>query len=159
MRAAQRSNVQEGVLDYGFKQRPISQPARKIISPNIDEEKLFNMNAKVIEFKKPDQSEEDDLDDEDDEEFGSYRDRKKVAPNPRCFYYSDIGYAESAAKDRKFVNVPVSTTPSPVIATINDERMGRIIDIQHDENIYREQMMAEYGRQCPCAYHKEAFTR
>lgn len=159
MRAAQRSNVPEGILDYGFKQRPINEPARKIISPNIDEEKLFNMNAKVIEFKKPKYSEEDELD-ESDEEFGSYRVNKKVSPNPRCFYYSDIGYSESMAKDRKFMNVPISTTPSPASATINPEYMGKIIDIQNDENSYVEQMMAEYGRQCPCAnLQTDAFTR
>lgn len=162
MRASQRSNVAEGQLDYGFNQkfkRPIDQPTRKIISPSIDEEKLFDMNAKVIEFKKPKYSEEDEFD-VSDEEFGCRRESKKVIPNPLGFYYSDIGYSDAKGNDRKFVNVPISTTPSPASATFSPELMGRIIDVQEDENSYLEQMMAEYGRQFPwCNQNKEVFTR
>lgn len=162
MRAAQRSTVDEGIMDYGFNQkfkRPIDQPTRKLISPIIDEEKLFNMNAKVIEFKRPKYSEEDEFADSD-EEFGSPRKSKKVVSNPSYFYYSDIGYSDVQNNNQKFVNVPISTTPSPESVTFGPEYMGRIIDVPEDENSYREQIMAEYARQCPCSVHnRDAFTR
>lgn len=146
------------MLDYGFRQKPIDQPAKKTISPNIEEEKLYKMNAKVIEFKSPTYSEED-VSDENDEDFAIQRERKKVIENPRCFYYSDIGYSEASNRDRKFINVPLSTTPKPFTATYSPELMGRIIDIPDDENTYAEEMMADYERQCNCNNHKEVFTR
>ncbi|XP_055302267.1 uncharacterized protein LOC129568441 [Sitodiplosis mosellana] len=162
LRAAQRSTIKEDQLAYGFRQRPIDQPRRKVITPNIPEERLFDVNAKVIEFKKPKYSEESEFDvDESDEELGIVSRKKPIVSNPKCFYYSDIGYSESTGTDRKFVNVPISTTPAPTEAPINADCLGRIIDIPEERNIYLEQLLAEYGRSCQCDAHKKEvlFTR
>lgn len=157
MRAAQRSTIKEGQLTYGFQQKPIDQPRKKIMSPNIPEERLFDISAKVIEFKKPKYFEESEFDvDESDEELNVDSRQKPIASNSPCFYYSDIGYSESTGTDRKFVNVPISTTPSPTEAPINPDCLGRIIDIPEDRNIYLEQLQAEYERLCQCDAHKEA---
>lgn len=148
--AAQRSSnkIKESQLAYGFKQKPIDQPRRKFIGHNIPEERLFDINAKVIEFKRPKYSEESEFDvDESDEEELSVSSRKKpMTTNSQFFYYSDIGYSESMGTDKKFVNVPVSTTPNPIKATINPDCLGKIIDVVDDRNIHLEQLLAEYGR-------------
>lgn len=138
--------------------KPIDQPYKKAIQPNIPEEKLFNLNAQVIEFKKPKFSEESEFDiDESEEQFTHGNRRKhKQTSHPQSFYYSDIGYSESTGRDRKFVNVPVSTTASPIITPIDPDCMGKIIDVPC-ENCYLEEMLAEYGRNCEPP--KDIFTR
>lgn len=153
-RAAQHSSIKEGQLEYGFKQIPIDQPRKKIIGPNIPEERLFDMNAKVIEFKKPKYNGFDDNDDESDEELAIVS-RRNPASNPQCAYYSDIGYSELSGTDKKFINVPISTTPGPIEAPINEDCLGRIIDVPEERNIYLEQLLAEYDRVCQCDAHKE----
>lgn len=160
LRAAQRPNIQEGQLDYGFKEKPINEPHKKINRINIPEENLFNLNARVIEFKKPKYSEESEFDIDESEEKHtdrSYGESKQIS-NPKCFYYSDIGYLESNGDDKKFVNVPVSTTPSPIIRTIDPNCMGRIIDIP-DDNSYLDHIQSEYMRACQCQPPRDIFTR
>lgn len=162
IQAGQRSSikVKESQLAYGFKQRPIDQPRRKVINHNIPEERLFDINAKVIEFKRPKYSEESEFDvDESDEELSVSSRTKPMTANPQCFFYSDIGYSESMGTDKKFVNVPVSTTPNPIEASINPDCLGRIIDVADDRNIYLEQLLAEYGRTCQQCSQDTLLTR
>lgn len=149
IQAAQRSLIKykEGQLAYGFKQRPIDQPRRKIIGHNIPEERLFDINAKVIELKRPKYSEESEFDvDESDEELSVSSRARPMTANPKCSYYSDIGYSESTGTDKKFVNVPVSTTHNPIKSSINPDCLGQIIDVPDERNIYLEQLLAEYER-------------
>lgn len=158
LRAAQRSTIKEGQLEFGFKQKPIDLPRRRKISPNIPEEMLFDINGKVIEFKKPNFSGETEFDLDDSDEELSINARQKPAVNPQCFYYSDIGYAESTSVDRKFKNVPISTEPSPTEAPINPDCLGKIIDISTG-NSYSEDLLAEYGKSCQCDTHINTMTR
>lgn len=111
----------------------------------------------MIEFKKSKSysEEESEFDvDESDEEMAVAGRKKPIAPISGRFYYSDLGYAESTRAERKFVNVPVSTTPDPNEAPINTDYLGRIIDISDDEN-------NEYGRSCQCDFSDKEmlFTR
>lgn len=149
-RAAQRSNIQEDQLNYGFKKRPIDQLPRARTYPNIPEEKLFDLNSRVIEFKPPTYPEEDEFRiDESDEEMGSYTQRKTNDQDKECsgFAYSDIGYSELSGKDPRFINVPLSTTPNPCAPITDNEYTGRIITLPDERNNYMEQLIAEYLNQ------------
>lgn len=161
MRAAQRSTIQEDQLNYGFKKRPIDQLPRAKKLPNFQEEKLFDINARVIEFKKPTYPEEDEFRiDESDEEMGTYSQSKTINQNEKCdgFAYSDIGFSELTGRDGKFVNVPISTTPNPFhVPLVEGECTGRIIDLPDESNTYWEQLLAEYMTQ-QCA-PKDVLTR
>lgn len=158
MRASQRSTVQEDQIAYGFKVKPVDQP-RVTVFRNIPEEKLFAINSKVIEFKKPNYSAESEFDiDESDEELASNKRAEIRQLDGRSLTYSDIGYAESMANDRKFINVPISTTPNPnYIDPSESECTGRIIQLEHDDNSYVEQLLSELGY--PECKVKETMTR
>lgn len=110
----------------------------------------------MIEFKKRKSyfEEESEFDvDESDEEMTVAKHNKPIAPISGRFYYSDLGYAEPTRAERKFVNVPVSTTPNPTAAPINPDYLGRIIDISEENN--------EYGHSCQCDFSDKEmlFTR
>lgn len=145
LRAAFRSNIQEGQLAYGFKKKPIDQIRAKT-TPDIPEEKLFKINSKVIEFKKPKYSEEDEFNvNESDEEFGAVKHSESKNCDANGFYYSDLGYTDSKEKDVKFVKVPLSTTASPDVHSITEsECTGRIINLPC-KNCYAGQLTAEYA--------------
>lgn len=147
MRASQRSTVPEGQLAYGFKTKPVDQP-RVTVFRNIPEEKLYDINSKVIEFKKPNYSAESEFDiDESDEDFGLVNKRiENKQFDTHCLSYSDIGYSDAIANDRKFVNVPISTTPDPNYVDPNEsECTGRVIRIDNEENSYIDQLISELG--------------
>lgn len=162
-RAAQRSTIQEDQLNYGFKKRPIDQLPKPKKYPNIPEEKLFDINSKVIEFRKPTYPEEDEFKiEESDEEMNtqSQSQSKTADQEEPCngFSYSDIGFSELTGGDRKFVNVPISTTPNPFnVPLIESERTGRIINLPEESKTYLEQLLAEYmSQQCE---PKDVMTR
>lgn len=164
LRAAQKSTINEDQLVYGFKKQPINQLPRAKIYPNIPEERLFQLNSKVIEFQLPNDSEEDEFKiDDGDEEFTV--DTKKTQSQSHdfektCLSYSDIGYAETNGKYPKFEDIPISTTPNPYIApTINPNCNGRIIDLPKEKYYDNDfdQFLAEYLEQ-HCE-PKEAFSR
>lgn len=143
----------EGRIAYGFKRRPIEQRTIKT-HPNIPEENLFNLHGKVIEFKKPKQSEECGCDCEED---GSDEDSQTVdqqetnTVNKQCYSYSDIGYAESTGNERKFVNVPISTTPKPRVAPVLNG--GQIITLDDP----CDHVLSEYRVYYNCG-HQESMT-
>lgn len=154
MRASQRSTVPEGQIAYGFKGKPIDQP-RVAVFRNVPEENLYALNSKVIEFKKPNYSAESefDIDDSDEDQQAiaiSHRAESRKF-NSKCASYSDIGYLEAMPNDRKFVNVPISTTPDPrQLDVIDPECFGQIIRIEDDENSQIRQILSEHGySQCP----------
>lgn len=153
MRSSIRSRIPEGQLNYGFKKRPLDQPTIKI-QPNIPEEKLFNVNAKVIEFKKPKcddfesdsedadaDAESDDDDEEDEDKYRIRWDTKKKSLH--SYSYSDLGYRESKSRNVKFVNVPISTTPAPAVYR-DPSHYGSIINIDQPSFL-----PAEY---CACSH-------
>lgn len=143
----------EGQLEYGFRKKPIDLVRRKVWR-NIPEEKLYSINSKVIEFKKPSNCDEDEFkleeesDEEDDAAFAP-RDDKPAADAP-CFAYSDIGYSAMESCDHKFRNIPISTTPNPCDTPLRESELtGRIISIP--EKTEEEQIrdyIAEHVRQC-----------
>lgn len=145
VRAAQRTYVPEGQLEYGFKKRPIDLVRTKVWR-NIPEEKLYSMNSKVIEFKKPNGCEEDEFKvdesgEEDDSTFAQHDDSKIPSDSP-CFAYSDIGYSPMESCDQKFRNIPISTTPNPCdVPLCESELTGRIIQIPEPTE---EEHLAEY---------------
>lgn len=163
LQAAQRSTIQEGQLTYGFKKRPIDQLPRRKVYPNVPEEKMFDLKSRVIEYKKPTDSEEDEFKiDESDEEYSYNTPSKSKSENLEkdCLYtYSDIGYSESTDKGAKFVNVPLSTTPGPYIEPITESDCdGRIINLPEEgSQSCLDQLLAEYvARECG---PKETLTR
>lgn len=156
MRASQRPTIQEGQLSYGFKEKPVNE-IRATAFRNVPEENLFALNSKVIEFKPPSKvNSEFELDDSEEEsETDTYVESKNM--DSRCLSYSDIGYSETSGKDRKFINVPISTTPNPMyIDPSESELTGRIICIE-DENTYESQLLSEL--ECIKRMQKETMTR
>lgn len=158
-RAAQRSYVPEGQLEYGFKKQPIDL-VRKKVWRNIPEEKMYAINSKVIEFKKPNDSEEDEfkIDDSDEDDSPTVRKNSEIPSDMPCFAYSDIGYSPMDSYDRKFKNIPISTTPNPRdIPLVESECTGRIIDLpEKTEQEYLREYLADYiSRHCP----REILTR
>lgn len=154
LRAAQRTYVPEGQLEYGFKKNPIDL-VRKKVWRNIPEEKLYSINSKVIEFKKPHDSEDDEfkLEQSDEDDSAFVQQNSKIPSDTPCFGYSDIGYSAMESCDQKFRNVPISTTPNPCnIPLVESELTGRIIDIpEKTEEDHLREYFAEYMRQhCPC---------
>lgn len=85
-RSANRDQVDEGKISYGFKEIPVNQPHRKIVK-NIPEEKLWAIDRSVIELKKPKiKSVDTDAEDYDEDDDAGTRGRL----NPG---YADLGYA------------------------------------------------------------------
>lgn len=163
MKAAHRSNVPEGQLAYGFKKRPIE--PRKIckLRPNIPEEKLFDMGAKIIEYRKPKASEEEsefDLENEDDDEFEKSCDRKRHFPKPlHSLTYSELGYDETSGRDPKFVNVPIKKPPpTSEDAVYVDSHYGAVVnDDAVDEAYYLPREYCSFAEHLP--QHYETMTR
>lgn len=148
-RAAQRTYVPEGQLEYGFKTTPIDLVRRKVWR-NIPEEKLYSIDSKVIELKTPNDSEDDEFKiEENDEDESIVRHHTKV-PSDIHFAYSDIGYSETKSYDRKFKNIPISTTQNPCDIPLGESELtGRIISIpDKTENEYIQEYLTEYISQC-----------
>lgn len=159
VRAAQRTYVPEGQLAYGFKKRPIDLVRPKVWR-NIPEEKLYSLNSKVIEFKKPCACEEDEfkVDESEEEEdydstFGQRDDSRTPSDSP-CFAYSDIGYSPMESCDQKFRNIPISTTPSPCEVPLCESKLtGRIIQLPEptEEEQLRDYLNEHIRKYCaPC---------
>ncbi|XP_031638305.1 uncharacterized protein LOC116350602 [Contarinia nasturtii] len=167
MKAAQQT-LKEGQLEYGFKKRPIEVPRRRVIPPNVPEERLYDMNAKVIEFKKPSFSAESEFDDEpefesdEDDPMVNEHEKEHRAPNPNHFYYSDIGFSELNRNDQKFKNIPISTTPGPQPLPPNPYYMGHVANLS-PEQIYLQQLWDAYERsykyQHQCPAYQTSLTR
>lgn len=124
MRSAYRSRVPEGRLSYGFKEKPLNLPqSNRNFAPDIPEEKLFNVNPGVIEYKS--RKFDDDSDEEDDEnDDGQWQQSKPKEP---CGYsYGDLGYGESKSSEIKFVNVEM--TAAPPADSLDDSCFGRVVD-------------------------------
>lgn len=85
-RSANRAQVDEDEISYGFKKIPVDQPRRKIVK-NIPEEKLWAIDRSVIELKKPN-IKSMDTDAEDYDEDDDARTRSRLNPG-----YADLGYA------------------------------------------------------------------
>lgn len=147
VRASQRTYVPEGQLEYGFKKRPIDAVRRKVFR-NIPEEKLHSLHNKVIEFKKPNDSEEDEfrIDDSDEDDSPCARPNSEYQSDTSCLAYSDIGYCPTKTCDRKFKNVPCSTpNPCRLPPLVESECTGRIIDIpEKTEDERCEEYLHEY---------------
>lgn len=157
-RAALRSTVPEGSLAYGFKERPINLPKIKIVS-NVPEEKLFSVNPRVIEFKKPkfyDEGEIDDDDEFDDDNNDSCEcvNRRKFDKTcPMGYTYGEIGYKHAKGKDPKFIDVPISTTPRPNCHQMDPNSFGAVVPLDEFEDYNCE---CEYC--CPPGYERETLT-
>lgn len=152
VRAAQRTYVPEGQLEYGFKKKPIDLVRRKVWK-DIPEEKLYSINSKVIEFKKPIDTEDDEfkLEESDEEDDLTYDQRDSQIPSDTpCFAYSDIGYSAMQPCDRKFRNIPISTTPNPCnVPLCESELTGRIIHLpEKTEEEKLHEYIIEHIRQC-----------
>lgn len=155
VRATHRTYVPEGRLEYGFKKSPIDL-VRKKVWRDIPEEKLYSINSKVIEFKKPKDSEEDEfkVDDSDEDDSTFPRQNWKTPSDTPCFAYSDIGYSAMDSCDRKFKNIPISTTPNPCnIPLTESELTGRIINIPEKTEAehlrdYLTDYVTKYCSQC-----------
>lgn len=147
MRASQRVHVPEGQMDYGFKKKPIDAVRRKVFR-NIPEERLYSVNNKVIELKKPDDSEEDEfsIDDSEEDDTPCVRPNSEISRDKSCFSYCDIGYKATESCNRRFKTVPCSTTPNPCPPPLVDpECMGRIITIpEKSEDEQCAEYIAEY---------------
>lgn len=150
VRAAQRTYVPEGQLEYGFKKKPIDSVRGKVWR-NIPEEKLYSINSRVIEFKTPNNSEEDEFKiDESEEDETIVRHHSKIPSDTPCFAYSDIGYSEADSCNRRFKNIPISTTQNPCdIPLTESECTGRIVKIsEKTEDEHLQEYLAEYISQC-----------
>lgn len=151
VRAAQRTYVPEGQLEYGFKKKPIDSVRAKVWR-NIPEEKLYSINSKVIEFKKPhdtDGNDEFKLEDSEEDDSAIVQRDDKIPSDTPCFAYSDIGYSAMESCDQKFRNIPISTTPNPCEPLCESELTGRIINIPgkpEEERI--GDIIMEHMRQC-----------
>lgn len=124
MRSSYRSRVPEGRLSYGFNEKPLNLPQFNTnLSPDIPEEKLFNVNPGIIEYKSRQFNDDSDEDDDDNDE-GKWEQSKPKQP---CGYsYGDLGYAESNSPEIKFVNVEMTkATPAP---PLGDDCFGRVVD-------------------------------
>lgn len=139
-----RSNVKEDQLAYGFKQQPIEQRRIKII-PIIPEEKLLDHSSKVIEFRKPNFSEEstskeisdEQKDDDDDEEIDDKdqsdenvsvrRKPKKCRKNPS---YGHLGYHEVRSKGGKLVDKKPEPKRKPCSSSM---RFGAVMKVCEPE--------------------------
>lgn len=155
VRAAQRTYVPEGQLEYGFKKNPIDLVRGKVWR-HIPEEKLYSIDSKVFEFKKPNDSEEDEFkleeSDEDENDSSFVRQNSKIQSDAPCFAYSDIGYSAMDSCDQKFKNIPISTTPNPCdIPLTESELTGRIINIpdKTEEEHLREYLTEYLTQYCP----------
>lgn len=162
-----QQTLKEGQMDYGFKKKPIELPRVKIVAPNVAEEKLYDLNGKVIEFKRPSfHSEESEYDDDDvDQLCGSDEDEsheRRKETHPQRYYYSDLGYRELSENDNKFVNIPISTTPGPPIIPPHPYYMGKIVNFT-PQQLYLQQLWDAYERsyqqhhQCPA--YQNSLTR
>lgn len=146
VRASQRTHVPEGHLDYGFKKKPLDGVRRKIF-PNIPEEKLHSLNSKVIEFNPcADDSDEDEfrIDDSNEEDDSPCKEKKgELKSNSPCLAYSDIGYSAKQSCNRRFKNVPCSTTPHPCPPPPLEESecTGRIVSLPEKTE---DERLAEY---------------
>lgn len=140
----------EDQLAYGFKKKPLDQQTIKNY-PDIPEEKLYNVNPQIIEFKKPSFNSEEEEEDEDDEEGFE---NKKQCTKTFGSTYTDLGYREVIPMDRKYYNVPISTTPMPRVY-LPYECSGRVVEVSSEsENDYRP---AELAEKCPI--HEFSLTR
>lgn len=150
LRSSYRSRVPEDQLAYGFKKKPLDQQRIKNY-PDIPEEKLFNVNAQVIEFKKPsfDSEEEEDEDEFEDDGFKN----KKEQVTSFGSTYTDLGYYEVEPTYRKYLNIPISTTPFPRLH-LPHECAGRVVDVSHENDDYRPAESAER-----CSIHEFPLTR
>lgn len=155
LRAAQRSTIKEGQLSYGFKKTPIDRLPGPKVWRNIPEEKLLTLTARAIELKKPKGWEEDEFKVDDSDEDTSISTQSKPIDTSCVPSYSEIGYSESLSNYRKFVNVPISTTPNPcAIPLVESEYTGRIINVP-PRNYEYEQIMELISEHC---YPKEVMT-
>lgn len=126
MRSSYRSRVPEDRLAFGFKEKPLNMPPKVDFAPDIPEEKLFDVNPGIIEFKRRrfDAESRESCEDEDEADRGRWE-HSRPAEKPCGYSYNDLGYVESSEPERKFVDVVVTTAaPKP----LSDDCFGRIAD-------------------------------
>lgn len=136
-RSSYRSRVPEARLAFGFNQKPINMPMSNTdISPDIPEEKLFNVNPGIIEYKKRPfgvESCESCEDDDDDSESNRWEHSRPPIEKPCGYSYGDLGYCDSDPAEINFVNVPFTTTAAPS-PSLNDNCFGRIVDADEPDS-------------------------
>lgn len=124
MRSSYRSRVLEDRLAYGFKEKPINVPQKVEIAPDVPEEKLFDVNPGIIEFKRRRFESSESGEDDDDADQGRWE-HSRPAKMPCGYSYNDLGYAESDTPEQEFVNV-VRTTAAPPSRGI--DCFGSVVD-------------------------------
>lgn len=138
MRSSYRSRVPEGRLSFGFHKKPINMPMTNTdISPDIPEEKLFNVNPGMIEYKKRpfgvESCESCEHDDDDDSEPNRWQHSKPPADRPCGYSYGDLGYGDSSTDEIKFVTVPFTATESPP-PSLSSDCFGHVADADEPDS-------------------------
>lgn len=136
MRSSYRSRVPEGRLSFGFHQKPINMPISNTdISPDIPEEKLFNVNPGIIEYKQRPFGVEscESCEDDNDNAPNRWEHSKPSIEKPCGYSYGDLGYGDSNPAEINFVNVPFTTTASPQ-QSLDGGCFGRVVDADEPDS-------------------------